>query len=231
VSTATEVLRSSATKQEPSLLKGGLHLALRRRTTPKGNSQCERADQTVWRTVKLLLLHKNLAENWWEVVLPEALHAVRSLVCLATNQWNASWTFVYVFQKCDDWDVTSFVVSHHRTCSAVMFCSKERWSSHRWSSTRRSKPFLDCNALFWLKESSISTSDLALHPESPVGLVDTCRDFDDVRCNQPELSPDTMDSHSVGDGSFDTAPADNPATYPRNVPLHRSAWIHKPPDR
>ena len=81
------------------------------------------------------------------------------------------------------------------------------------------------------RESSISTSDLAPLPESPVGLVDTCGDFDDVRCNQPELSPDTMDSHSVADGSFDAAPADNPAPYPRNVPLHRSTGIHRPPDR
>jgi len=70
-----------------------------------------------------------------------------------------------------------------------------------------------------LMESSVSTSDLALHPESPVGLVDTCRDFDDVLCNQPELSPDTMDSHSVADGSFDTTPANNPAKYIRNVPF------------
>ena len=81
------------------------------------------------------------------------------------------------------------------------------------------------------RESSVSTSDLAPLPESPVRLVDTCGDFDDVRCNQPELSPDTMDSHSVADGSFDTAPADNPAAYPRNVPLHWSTRIHRPPDR
>ena len=72
------------------------------------------------------------------------------------------------------------------------------------------------------RESSVSTLDLARLPESPVGLVDTCGDFDDVRCNQPELSPDVMDSHSVADGSFETAPADNLSTYPRNVPLHRS---------
>jgi len=86
VFTATEVLRSSATKREPSLLKGGLQLALRRRATSKGNSQCERADQTVWRTVKLLLHDKILSEDWWEMVLSETLHAVRSLVCLATNE-------------------------------------------------------------------------------------------------------------------------------------------------
>jgi len=40
----------------------------------------------VRRTVKLLLHDKNLLKDQWEMVLPEALHAVRSLVCFATNE-------------------------------------------------------------------------------------------------------------------------------------------------
>ena len=35
-----------------------------------------------------------------------------------------------------------------------------------------------------------------------------------MRCNQPELSLDTMDSDSVANGNVDTAPADGPATSP-----------------
>ena len=42
-------------------------------------------NQTVWRTVKLLLQTYNQPESCWEAVLPEALHAVRSLLCIATN--------------------------------------------------------------------------------------------------------------------------------------------------
>jgi len=53
---------------------------------PKGNSQCEQANQTEWRTVKLLLHDKNLTADRCEMLSPEALHAVRSLVCLATNE-------------------------------------------------------------------------------------------------------------------------------------------------
>ena len=53
---------------------------------PQGNSQCERSNQTIWRTVKLLLHSKRLSEEDWETVLAEALHAVRSLVCLSTNE-------------------------------------------------------------------------------------------------------------------------------------------------
>ena len=53
---------------------------------PQGNSQCERSNQTIWRTIKLLLHSERLSEDLWETVLPEGLHAVRSLVCLSTNE-------------------------------------------------------------------------------------------------------------------------------------------------
>ena len=53
---------------------------------PEGNSQCERVNQTMWRTIKLFLHGKRLPEERWESVLLEALHAIRSLVCLLTNE-------------------------------------------------------------------------------------------------------------------------------------------------
>ena len=91
---------------------------------PKGNSHCERANQTVFaikqqRTVKLLLHDKNLPADWWKMVLPEALHAVRSLVCLATLFLFRFWTFVSVFQKGDEWIFTSLVATISKTCSAA----------------------------------------------------------------------------------------------------------------
>jgi len=52
----------------------------------QGNSQCERANQTIWRTTTLLLRSENLPEEQWERVLPKALHAIRSLLCRTTNE-------------------------------------------------------------------------------------------------------------------------------------------------
>ena len=52
---------------------------------PTGNAQCERINQTVWRTILLLLRTHKQQISSWEAVLPEALHAVRSLLCTATN--------------------------------------------------------------------------------------------------------------------------------------------------
>jgi len=53
---------------------------------PVRNSQCERFNQTIWRTIQLFLHGRGLAEDRWKEVLAEALHAVRSLVCLSANE-------------------------------------------------------------------------------------------------------------------------------------------------
>ena len=58
------------------------------RTTPynpRGNSQCERYNAIVWNTVSLALDGRGLPITAWPDVLPEALHAIRSLLCTATN--------------------------------------------------------------------------------------------------------------------------------------------------
>ena len=51
-----------------------------------GNSQCERINQTIWRTIKLILNDRFWPEEQWEDVLQEDLQCVRFLVCLATNE-------------------------------------------------------------------------------------------------------------------------------------------------
>ena len=52
---------------------------------PTGNAQCERVNQTVWRTVKLMLRNLNLPEPLWKTELPQSLHAVGSLLYTTTN--------------------------------------------------------------------------------------------------------------------------------------------------
>ena len=52
---------------------------------PTGNSQCERFNQTIWKTVSLMLKGRYLSPMQWEEVLPEALHSVRTLLCTTTN--------------------------------------------------------------------------------------------------------------------------------------------------
>ena len=52
---------------------------------PRGNGQTERYNGVLWKSILLALKTKALPVNCWEEVLPEVLHANRSLLCTATN--------------------------------------------------------------------------------------------------------------------------------------------------
>ncbi|XP_068205242.1 uncharacterized protein [Palaemon carinicauda] len=52
---------------------------------PRGNGQIERANGTLWRTIRLALASLSLPIKMWEAVLDQALHSMKSLLCVATN--------------------------------------------------------------------------------------------------------------------------------------------------
>jgi transposase InsO family protein len=52
---------------------------------PAGNGQCERFNGTIWKSVMLSLSSRSLKDTQWELVLPEVLHSIRSLLCTSTN--------------------------------------------------------------------------------------------------------------------------------------------------
>ena len=52
---------------------------------PQGNGQCERYNGIIWKAITLACKSRNLDMKYWEVVVPDALHSIRSLLCTATN--------------------------------------------------------------------------------------------------------------------------------------------------
>ena len=52
---------------------------------PRGNGQCERYNAIIWSAVKSALKSQGLPIARWQQVLPDALHATRSLLCTSTN--------------------------------------------------------------------------------------------------------------------------------------------------
>uniref|UniRef100_A0A5S6Q597 RNA-directed DNA polymerase n=1 Tax=Trichuris muris TaxID=70415 RepID=A0A5S6Q597_TRIMR len=52
---------------------------------PQGNGQAERYVGVIWKTITLALRSRRLPVSQWRTVLPDALYALRSLLCTATN--------------------------------------------------------------------------------------------------------------------------------------------------
>ena len=58
------------------------------RTTPyppTGNSQNEHWNQTIWRTIKLMLHSRRIPEEALKNVLQDALHSTKSFLCTSMN--------------------------------------------------------------------------------------------------------------------------------------------------
>ena len=55
------------------------------RYNPQGNGQCERYDGVIWKTIQLRIKSLKLHINEWKLVITEALHTIRSLLCTSTN--------------------------------------------------------------------------------------------------------------------------------------------------
>ena len=52
---------------------------------PQGNGQIEKYNGTIWKAVQLAASSKNIDICNWEILLPDALHSIRSLLCTSTN--------------------------------------------------------------------------------------------------------------------------------------------------
>ncbi|KAG8334372.1 hypothetical protein J6590_108547 [Homalodisca vitripennis] len=63
----------------------GIATSLTSPYNPAGNGKIERYNGIIWKTVTLSLKSKGLDQRYWESVLPESLHSIRSLLCTATN--------------------------------------------------------------------------------------------------------------------------------------------------
>ena len=51
----------------------------------EGNEQCERYNGTIWKTITLTIKHHKLPTTYWEAMIPDVLHSVRTLISVSTN--------------------------------------------------------------------------------------------------------------------------------------------------
>ena len=52
---------------------------------PQRNGLCQRYNGIIWKTVQLALANRKMLISKWESIIPEALNAIRTLLCTSTN--------------------------------------------------------------------------------------------------------------------------------------------------
>ena len=67
------------------LREKGIATSKTSRYHPEGNGQVEKLNGTLWKAIQVTLHARNMNTQYWENVLPDALHSIRSLLCTATN--------------------------------------------------------------------------------------------------------------------------------------------------
>jgi len=200
---------------------------------PTGNSQCERVNQTIWKTIKLLLHSHAWSEERWEDVLNEALPSVRTLLCTATNETPHERMIRFQRKATFGRAMPSWLLSegsvllrrHVRSksdplCDEVLLLKANPSYAHiRYPKGR---------------EDTVSTSDLApCHdigielstPPVPTSEGESAETSCDVR---PPTEPDTATrqlEHAAVPSS------EEPQLPPAVPPLRRSSRPRRPPDR
>ena len=206
------------------------------RTTPynpQGNGQCERFNGVIWKTVLLALKSKDLQISDWEIVLPDALHAIRSLLCTSINATPHEKFFIHPRRTCTGASMPSWLLSpgpvwlkkHVRTKSdplveeVVLLDANPKYAHVQFPDGR---------------ESTVSLKDLA-----PQGL-DSNNKLQDILVPQDTEQPLSKEEiHLVNSEEHSTHGIDNiekdvqPTMEDSGSDLRRSSRTTKgiPPDR
>jgi len=194
---------------------------------PTDNSQCERCNQTVWKTVSLILKGRNLGPHLWELILPDALHAVRTLLCTATNASPHERFFPFsrrsmLGRSLPTWMITPgtvLLMTFVRNKSDLLCEEDDLLDASPKSALIR---FQD------ERETTVSTSDLATAGrcvDSPDSYESTDDTTADVEPPVPVASPSESSQNSEEtDVTLDSVGESSPA-------LRRSSRMLQPPDR
>ena len=203
------------------------------RTTPYhpiGNGQVERYNGIIWKAVRLSLKSANLPDSKWEMILPDVLHSIRSLLSTATN--STPHERFFNFQR----------RSSHGTSLPTWLQSAGPVLLRRYVRTSKNDPIVDqvelkeANPTYARvkymdgRESTVSIRDLAPCPQasaqSPPVIVPTV--------NEPQCpAPIPLDQQPTESKDLPTECQDGAVNHDSVTPpaVRRSTRVIKPPSR
>ena len=208
---------------------------------PTGNSQCERYNGIIWKSIQLCLASRNLSITHWESVLLDALHSIRSLLCTSTNATPHERLFAYNRKSTTGCTLPSWLSQPGK----VLYKRGVRPS--KFDPLVDEVDLLDANQQYAFiqtkdgREVTVPTKHLApaghenagpqrspaMEEASPSDLPNH---FEESRCEyQPtEISQETTKPSCV---EVLSGPATDAARDNFKAPLRRSTRISRPPDR
>ena len=178
------------------------------RTTPynpRGNGLVEKSNGTIWRGVTMALRSRNLPQSCWQLVLPDVLHSIRTLLCTSTNQTPHERMFLFPRRSGTGVSIPTWLA----TPGPVLL--------RRFVRNSKQEPLVDEVELIQAnsnyahirypggREDTVSTRDLA-----PLG-----NDSSSKPCDPEPPLPDAISSSFSGDSSLDLTQT-NVETVPNN---------------
>ena len=121
----------------------------------------ERLNGTLWNAISLSLKSRNLDIRHWETVLPDALHAIRSLLCTSTNETPHERIFKYNRKSTSGTSLPSWLTQP----GPVLLNRNPRVS--KYDSLTEEVELVDCNPQYARirlsngRETNVSLRDLA----------------------------------------------------------------------
>ena len=192
---------------------------------PQGNSQVERYNGTIWTTVCLALEDRGLPMAAWEDVLPDALHSIRSLLCISTNKTPHELFFAYSRKTAAGQSLPTWLT----TPGNVLYKKHVRHS--KYEPLVETVELLEANPNYAYvrfpngREDTVSIQDLA-----PSGRP-TGEDGMDGRIEDPDPPPLNITDNPTTTPVKERESINSDIPTELNMPLRRSSRIRKPVDR
>ena len=196
---------------------------------PQGNGLVERYNGIIWKAITLALKARNLPSNMWEVVLPDALHSIRSLITTATGSTPHEKFFNFQRRTSSGTSLPTWLTNP----GPVLLRRFNRTS--KYDPLVQKVELIEANPQYAFikypdgRESTVSLRDLApssnveVENDSTQGSVETDLSSDNSELKDQSFS--NINSEHI-ETSNDVAPGIPSITDP--VPLRRSDRLHKP---
>lgn len=193
---------------------------------PSGNGQAERTVQTVWKTIQLALKTAGLPHEQWEIVLADALHSIRSLLCTATNTTPHERFFSFQRRSSTGASLPTWLT--YPGSKAFL---------RRFVRNSKMDPYVDeveiinvnpnyANVRYLNgREVTVSVRDLAPFPQASRAIDEDREDVQSTDDMQSQNEEAATSDHNLSNEEI--LPSENEQIQPSPIPPRRSARINK----